>query len=101
MVYSQTKNPNLGKFWRAIDWKLLIYFREYFTDIWDILLPFGTFCVHMVDFFRFGYHAPRNIWQPCFKHFPFEILIPTTFSLNMKIPACFFALCIYDFCLFQ
>jgi hypothetical protein len=26
MVCFQTKNPNLGKFWRATDWKLLIYF---------------------------------------------------------------------------
>jgi hypothetical protein len=33
-------------------------------DIWDILLPFGTFCVHLVHFFRFWYHLPRKIWQP-------------------------------------
>jgi hypothetical protein len=26
MVCFQTKNPNLGKFWRALDWKMLIYF---------------------------------------------------------------------------
>jgi hypothetical protein len=25
MVYFQTKNPNLGKFWSALDWKVLIY----------------------------------------------------------------------------
>jgi hypothetical protein len=24
---------------------------EYFTDIWDILLPFGKICVHLVHFF--------------------------------------------------
>jgi hypothetical protein len=24
---------------------------EYFTEIWDILLPFGTLCVHLVHFF--------------------------------------------------
>jgi hypothetical protein len=23
-------------------------------DIWDILLPFGTFCVHLVHFYGFG-----------------------------------------------
>jgi hypothetical protein len=33
MVSFDTKNPNLGKFWWALDWKEL----EYFTDIWDIL----------------------------------------------------------------
>jgi hypothetical protein len=38
---------------------------EYFMDIWDILSLFGTLCVHLVHFFRFGYHAPRKIWQPC------------------------------------
>jgi hypothetical protein len=27
---------------------------EYFTDIWDILGPFGTFCVHLVHFPGFG-----------------------------------------------
>jgi hypothetical protein len=39
MVCFQTKNPNLGKFWRALDWTILIYF----TAIWNILGPFGTF----------------------------------------------------------
>jgi hypothetical protein len=34
-------------------------------DIWYILSPFGTFCVHFVHFFWFGYHVPRKIWQPC------------------------------------
>jgi hypothetical protein len=36
MVYFQTKNPNLGKFLRALDWKMFIYFLdnlEYLTDI--------------------------------------------------------------------
>jgi hypothetical protein len=26
MVYFETKNPNLGKFWRTLEWKMLIYF---------------------------------------------------------------------------
>jgi hypothetical protein len=67
-VYFQTKNPNLGKFYRAFDWKMLIYFMtilEHFTDIWDILWPFGTFSVNLVPCFQFWYHAPRKIWQPC------------------------------------
>jgi hypothetical protein len=43
---------------------------EYFMDIWDILLPFGTFvviwyfCGHLVHFFWFGYHVPTKTWQP-------------------------------------
>jgi hypothetical protein len=26
MVYFQTKNPNWGKLWRVLQWKLLVYF---------------------------------------------------------------------------
>jgi hypothetical protein len=26
MAYFQTKNPNVGKFWRALKWKMLVYF---------------------------------------------------------------------------
>jgi hypothetical protein len=40
MVYFQTKNPNLGKFWRTLHRKILIYRNghlEYFKNIWDIL----------------------------------------------------------------
>jgi hypothetical protein len=65
MVYFQTKNPVLGKFWRALDWKMSIYFK----DIWNILQTFGIFyncLVHFVFiryFFRFWYHSPRKIWQ--------------------------------------
>jgi hypothetical protein len=57
MVYFQTKNPNLGKFWRSFDWKLLTNFMA----ICNILWTFGTFCVH---FILCWYHAPRKIWQP-------------------------------------
>jgi hypothetical protein len=40
MVYFQTKNPNLGKFWRALDWKNDTFYGhlEYITDIWDIFM---------------------------------------------------------------
>jgi hypothetical protein len=35
------KIPILGKFWRALDWKMLIYFMAIWniciSDIWDIL----------------------------------------------------------------
>jgi hypothetical protein len=68
MVYFQTKNPNLGKFWRALDWKMLIYFMA----IRNILQTLDTFYDHLVHFvfiwyhfFRFWYHVPRKIWQPC------------------------------------
>jgi hypothetical protein len=37
MVYFQTKKPNLGTFWRALEWKMFLYF----VIIWNILWPFG------------------------------------------------------------
>jgi hypothetical protein len=71
MVCFQTKNTNWGKFWRALDWKMFTYIfyghLEYFTDIGDIVWLFGTFCVYLVHFFRFWFHVPRKIWQPCYK----------------------------------
>jgi hypothetical protein len=57
MVYFQTKNPNLGKFWSALDRKILIYFMVicnisqtletlyyrmvHFMFIWNIFSGFG------------------------------------------------------------
>jgi hypothetical protein len=38
MVCFQTKNPNLGKFWRAIEWKMFVDF----ITIWNNLRPFGV-----------------------------------------------------------
>jgi hypothetical protein len=38
MVCFQTKNTNLGNFWRALEWKMLVYFMV----IWNILWPFGN-----------------------------------------------------------
>jgi hypothetical protein len=46
MVSFHTKNPNLGKFWNALDWKMLIYF----ATIWNISRTFGIFQDHMVPF---------------------------------------------------
>jgi hypothetical protein len=68
MVLFQTKNSNLGKFWRVLGGKMLIYLWPlgifygplgYFMTIQYILCSFG-------NFFRFWYHVPRKIWQPCF-----------------------------------
>jgi hypothetical protein len=66
MVCFQNKNPNLGKFWRALEWETLEYFKviwnilqsfgifyghlKYFTVIWNILRSFGIFYGHLVYF---------------------------------------------------
>jgi hypothetical protein len=36
MVYFQTKNPNLGIFWRVLEWKRLVYSLA----VWNKLQPF-------------------------------------------------------------
>jgi hypothetical protein len=36
-VSFQTKTPNLGKFWRALEWEMLLYILA----IWNILWSFG------------------------------------------------------------
>jgi hypothetical protein len=55
MVYFQTQNPNLGKFWRVLQWKMLVYF----IAIWSIFRPFGIFCGTFVIFCGNLVHFPR------------------------------------------
>jgi hypothetical protein len=69
--------PNLGKFRRALDGKMLIYW----TAIWNILQLFGIFSDHLVHFVfiwyifsGFGIMYQRKIWQPC-----------CPLSLNLKV----------------
>jgi hypothetical protein len=58
IVYFQTENTNLGKFLKALDWKLLIHFIAfksiyghlgYFMTIRYILCSFGTFLPVLVS----------------------------------------------------
>jgi hypothetical protein len=39
-------NPNLGIFWRVLEWKMLVYF----ITIWNSLRPLGVFDGHLVQF---------------------------------------------------
>jgi hypothetical protein len=51
-------------FLRALEWKILLYISSpfgifydrlvHFVFIWYILYSFDTFCVHLVQFCRFG-----------------------------------------------
>jgi hypothetical protein len=62
------QNPNLGKFGKDLDWKMFKYFMAiwnmYFIEIRDILWPFGTFCVHLVHFSRFGIMYQEKYGNP-------------------------------------
>jgi hypothetical protein len=57
MVYFQTKNPDLGKFWKVLQWKTLVFF----SIILSILRPNVVFYGHLLHlvviwyiFSRFG-----------------------------------------------
>jgi hypothetical protein len=57
MAYFITKNPNRGKFWRVLQWKMLGYFMAF----WSILRPYVIYSGHLADliviwyiFSRFG-----------------------------------------------
>jgi hypothetical protein len=55
MEYFQTKNPDLGKFWRVLQWKLL----EYNTTIWSIFRILRVFVyVHFEHFMVLWYFFP-------------------------------------------
>jgi hypothetical protein len=55
MVCFQTKNPKLGKFWRVLQWKILVYFMT----IWSILLPLEILYGHLAYFAVIWYIFPR------------------------------------------
>jgi hypothetical protein len=54
MVYFQTKFPDLGKIWSALEWKIL----SYFMTIWKFLLPFGIYNGRLVHFVVIWYIFP-------------------------------------------
>jgi hypothetical protein len=64
MVYFQTKNINLGKLWRALQWTKLVHF----IAIWSILWPLGNLIALWKKRYSFSVlvRLPIKIWQPCF-----------------------------------
>jgi hypothetical protein len=82
MVCFQTKNPNLGKFGRALERKMLVYFMviwnilrsvgivyghlEYFMVIWNMLQSFGIFYGHLVYFMAIGLCCCNLVYFPTF-----------------------------------
>jgi hypothetical protein len=68
MVCFLTKNPNFGKFWRVLQWKMLVYMYNgglvHFTVFCYISWTFGIVRGNLVYFSTFWYFVPRKIWQP-------------------------------------
>jgi hypothetical protein len=56
MACFQTKNPNLGKFWRVLQWKMFVYFMSIWSILWQLEIFNGhllVFCGHAVYFSPF------------------------------------------------
>jgi hypothetical protein len=54
---------NFGRFWKALEWKMLVYFMV----IWNTykVRPFPVFCGHILSFSPTGMFYWEKIWQPC------------------------------------
>jgi hypothetical protein len=64
MVCFQTKNRNLGKFRKALEWKMLVYIMT----VWNILRPFGI----------------MYVWPFCYKLWSFGIFFPLWYVWTKK-----------------
>jgi hypothetical protein len=84
MVYFKTKNPNLGTFWRVLQWKMLVYLMplgQFSCHLMIYCMNFGIICGNLGYFPPFWYTVPRKIWQPCCRDqgltFPTSNLTPS------------------------
>jgi hypothetical protein len=68
MVHFLTKNPNLGKFWRVLEWETLVYIfyghLECITAIWHILWVFRILVAFWYSFSRFGILCQEKSGNP-------------------------------------
>jgi hypothetical protein len=85
MVCFQTKNANLGKFWRVLQWKILVSFMT----IWSVLWPLEIFHGHLVYFVvigfiftRFGILYQEKSCNPDMDAFSYKVL--ETFKKKFK-----------------
>jgi hypothetical protein len=76
MVCFQTKNPNLGKFWRVL---------AYFMTIWSILRPLKIFYDHSVYFVVIWYIFPVLVSCSNKNLATLEARLKTGFRFSLKI----------------
>jgi hypothetical protein len=71
MVRFQTKNPNLGKIWRALQCKMLVYFMDTWSA-YGLLLYFMDICysswLFSIFFSRFGILYQEKSGNPVSKN---------------------------------
>jgi hypothetical protein len=75
----KTQNSNLGKFWKALQWKMLVYLMA----ILFILLPFCSFYGHFVHFMAIlSILRPNSIFYGQLVYFsPFGYVVGTETNL--------------------
>jgi hypothetical protein len=78
------KKSNLGKFWRVLQWKMLlpIFYGHLvsYKTVWYILWPFGICCGHLVYFPRF---TKKNIAALNYIHRCIGTNSKTSFSTSL------------------
>jgi hypothetical protein len=91
MVCFQTKNPNLGQFWRVLKWRILEHFRTILSILRPLEIFYGQFvyiCGHLVYFPRFGILYQEKSGNPAWDGFC--IIYPRT--VWMKYSTFFYVL---------
>jgi hypothetical protein len=80
MVCFRTKNPNLGKCWKVLQWKMLVYFM----DTWSILRSFVIFYGFGIgslwkfgNFSRFGILYEEKSGNPGCHTYPVKNKLPS------------------------
>jgi hypothetical protein len=63
MVYFQTKNPTLSKFWKALEWKRLVFSMPNISQLVN-LWPFGNLAANLVHFTPFGILCQEKYGNP-------------------------------------
>jgi hypothetical protein len=71
MVCFQTKNPNLIKFWRVLQWTVMVYFIDTWSILGSFVLVYGQwvqFVVIWYIFSRFGILCQEKSLVKLHKH---------------------------------
>jgi hypothetical protein len=87
MVCFQTKNINLGRFWRALDWKMLIY-----LPFLNIIRTFGIFMTIYVVHFVFNISGFGIMYQVK-SGIPACTFIPRRLLRKQVMPKTYFRTC--------
>jgi hypothetical protein len=82
MVCFQNKNPNLGKFGRVLQWKMLLYFMDTWSILWSFVIFYGYLVYlvrgNLVYFSRFGILYQEKSGNIGLRHFQIGHDLPST-----------------------